>query len=42
MQTVRSFIGMDVHKATISISVAEDAEVGRYDSLVRSPTRRTM
>ena len=28
MQTVRSFVGMDVHKATISISVAEDGRNG--------------
>ncbi len=28
MQTVRSFVGMDVHKATISISVAEDGRSG--------------
>jgi transposase len=28
MQTARSFIGMDVHKATISISVAEDGSDG--------------
>jgi transposase len=28
MQTTRSFIGMDVHKATISISIAEDGRDG--------------
>ncbi len=28
MQTVRSFVGMDVHKATISISVAKDGRSG--------------
>ena len=28
MQTVRSFVGMDVHKETISISVAEDGRNG--------------
>jgi transposase len=28
MQTVRSFIGLDVHKTTISISVAEDGRSG--------------
>ena len=28
MKTVRSFVGMDVHKATISISVAEDGRSG--------------
>ena len=28
MQTARSFIGMDVHKATISISIAEDGRDG--------------
>ena len=28
MQLTRSFIGMDVHKATISISVAEDGRTG--------------
>jgi transposase len=28
MQTTRSFIGMDVHKATISISIAEDSRNG--------------
>ena len=28
MKTIRSFIGMDVHKATISISVAEDGRSG--------------
>ncbi len=28
MQTTRSFIGMDVHKATISTSVAEDGRNG--------------
>jgi len=28
MKTVRSFIGMDVHKATISISIAEDGRSG--------------
>jgi transposase len=28
MQTVRSFVGMDVHKETISISVAEDGRDG--------------
>jgi hypothetical protein len=27
-QTIRSFVGMDVHKATISISVAEDGRSG--------------
>jgi hypothetical protein len=27
-QTIRSFVGMDVHKATISISVAEDGPRG--------------
>ena len=27
-QTTRSFVGMDVHKATISISVAEDGRSG--------------
>ena len=27
-QTIRSFVGMDVHKATISISVAEDGRGG--------------
>ena len=28
MQATRSFIGMDVHKATISISIAEDGRNG--------------
>ncbi len=28
MKQTRSFIGMDVHKATISISVAEDGRAG--------------
>ena len=28
MQTTRSFVGMDVHKATISISIAEDGRNG--------------
>jgi hypothetical protein len=28
MKTVRSFVGMDVHKATISISIAEDGRSG--------------
>ena len=28
MQKVRSFVGMDVHKETISISVAEDGRNG--------------
>ena len=28
MKTVRSFVGMDVHKETISISVAEDGRNG--------------
>jgi len=28
MQTIRSFVGMDVHKTTISISVAEDGRSG--------------
>jgi transposase len=28
MKQVRSFVGMDVHKATISISVAEDGRSG--------------
>jgi transposase len=28
MKTVRSFVGMDVHKATISISIAEDGRRG--------------
>src|SRR5271154_234348 len=28
MKTIRSFVGMDVHKATISISVAEDGRSG--------------
>jgi transposase len=28
MQTVRSFVGMDVHKETISVSVAEDGRNG--------------
>ncbi len=28
MKTVRSFVGMDVHKATISISIAEDGRNG--------------
>ena len=28
MQTVRVFVGMDVHKETISISVAEDGRNG--------------
>jgi hypothetical protein len=28
MQTVRSFVGMDVHKETISINVAEDGRNG--------------
>lgn len=28
LQTVRSFVGMDVHKETISISVAEDGRNG--------------
>ena len=27
-QTIRSFVGMDVHKATIAISVAEDGRSG--------------
>ena len=28
MKQTRSFVGMDVHKATISISVAEDGRSG--------------
>jgi len=28
MQTIRSFISMDVHKATISIRIAEDGRNG--------------
>jgi hypothetical protein len=28
MKQIRSFVGMDVHKATISISVAEDGRSG--------------
>jgi hypothetical protein len=28
MKQIRSFVGMDVHKATISISVAEDGRNG--------------
>jgi transposase len=28
MQTVRSFVGMDVHKETISVSIAEDGRNG--------------
>src|ERR1700722_10742241 len=28
MKTVRSFVGMDVHKTTISISIAEDGRSG--------------
>ena len=28
MHTVRSFVGMDVHKETISVSIAEDGRNG--------------
>jgi hypothetical protein len=31
-QTIRSFVGMDVHKATISISVAEDGPFSKLGS----------
>jgi transposase len=29
MQTIRSFVGMDVHKTSISISVAEEGRNGQ-------------
>jgi len=35
MQTARSFVGMDVHKETISISVAEDGRNGPVRFIVR-------
>ena len=33
-QTIRSFVGMDVHKATISSALQKTAGVGRYGSSV--------
>jgi len=40
MQTVRSFVGMDVHKETISISVAEDGRDGLVRFISVKPARR--
>lgn len=37
MQTIRSFVGMDVHKATISISVAEEGQNGQVRFLGAIP-----
>jgi hypothetical protein len=34
MKKTRSFVGMDGHKATISVSVAGAAEVGRCGSFI--------
>ena len=43
MQTVRSFVGMDVHKETIPISVAEDGRNApmRFIGVLRNPSQAT-
>jgi len=42
MQTTRSFVGMDVHKATISLSVVEDGRNGpvRFLGVIPNPAGR--
>ena len=42
MKQTRSFVGMDVHKATISISVAEDGRSGPVRFLGVIPNTRKL